>query len=133
MGVSSFLYFSTHSGGRQRRMGAAQSRRGAQGINGKKFNAGKGPSGSGNFGNNYFILTLSGEKIKVVNVESTQLKILTSIIKRHCKILKEGWDRHLTFCFRLKPMSGRHCMIQLIADTLLTLYRVGREPMTPIE
>jgi len=82
--------------------------------------------------NGYFILSLKGDKIKVVNASSAELKILTVIISRHCEILKSGWDRHLTFSFRLKK-SARHCVIQLVADALLELYTMGWEPMTPID
>jgi len=80
----------------------------------------------------YFMLSYKGDRVKVVNADSGELKLLTSIIRRHCPILKEGWDRHLTFSFRLK-VGGRHCMIQLVADTLLSLYQAGWEPMTPMD
>ena len=80
----------------------------------------------------YFMLSYKGDRVKVVNADSSELKLLTSIIRRHCQILKEGWDRHLTFSFKLK-VGGRHCMIQLVADTLLSLYQAGWEPMTPVD
>jgi len=80
----------------------------------------------------YFMLSYKGDRVKVVNADSSELKLLTSIIRRHCQILKEGWDRHLTFSFKLK-VGGRHCMIQLVADTLLSLYQAGWEPMTPMD
>ncbi len=80
----------------------------------------------------YFIISLKGDRIKVVNAESPELKLLTAIIRRHCKIVKEGWDRHLTYMYKLKKV-GRHMMIQLVADFLLSLYQVGWEPMTPID
>ena len=70
----------------------------------------------------YFMLSFRGDRVKVVNADSGELKLLTGIIRRHCQILKEGWDRHLTFSFRLKVL-GRHSMIQLVADTLLSLYQ----------
>ncbi len=112
-------------------MGASHSRArpGSGPAKVKKFEFGKSssPSGSG-----YFILSLKGDRIKVVNAESTELKLLTLIIRRHCKIIKEGWDRHLTFSYRLK-VNGRHCMIQLVADFLLSLFQAGWEPMTPID
>ena len=112
-------------------MGASHSRArpGSGPAKVKKFEFGKNssPAASG-----YFILSLKGDRIKVVNAESTELKLLTLIIRRHCKIIKEGWDRHLTFSYRLK-VNGRHCMIQLVADFLLSLYQAGWEPMTPID
>ena len=80
----------------------------------------------------YFIISLKGDRIKVVNAESPELKGLTCIIRRHCKIVKEGWDRHLTYMYKLKKV-GRHMMIQLVADFLLSLYQAGWEPMTPID
>ena len=95
----------------------------------KKFDFGKTHAAPTN---GYFILSLKGDRIKVVNAESSELKLLTIIIRRHCKILKDGWDRHLTFSYRLRK-TGRHCMIQLVADFLLSLYQAGWEPMTPID
>ena len=80
----------------------------------------------------YFMLSYKGDRVKVVNADSGELKLLTAIIRRHCSILKEGWDRHLTFSYRLKVL-GRHSMIQLVADTLLSLYQAGWEPMTPMD
>ena len=80
----------------------------------------------------YFILSMREDKIKVVNAESSELKLVTMLIRRHCKIVKEGWDRHLTYSYKLK-VSGRHCMIQLVADTLLCLYKAGWQPMTPVD
>ena len=80
----------------------------------------------------YFMLSFRGDRVKVVNADSGELKLLTGIIRRHCQILKEGWDRHLTFSFRLKVL-GRHSMIQLVADTLLSLYQAGWQPMTPMD
>ena len=112
-------------------MGAAHSRRkpGAGVQTGAKltFGANHPPPKSG-----YFILSLKSDKIKVVNAEPAELKLLTVLIKKHCKILKEGWDRHLTYSYKLK-LSGCQCLIQLVADTLMSLYHVGWEPMTPIE
>ena len=80
----------------------------------------------------YFILSLKPDKIKVVNAEAGLLRLLATIIRRHVEIVKEGWDRHLTYCYRLR-VSSCHQMIQLVADTLMGLYQSGWEPMTPLE
>ena len=108
-------------------MSAEHSRKGAAQKNKMRINAKTHPSSS-----NHFMLSYKGDRVKVVNADSGELKLLTSIIRRHCQILKEGWDRHLTFSFKLK-VGGRHCMIQLVADTLLSLYQAGWEPMTPVD
>ena len=112
-------------------MGAGQSRRkpgaGTSDVNKYTIGLNHPEVNSG-----YFILSLREDKVKVVNAESSELKLLTMLIRRHCKIVKEGWDRHLTYSYKLK-VSGRHCMIQLVADTLLCLYRAGWQPMTPID
>jgi len=88
--------------------------------------------------NDYFILCLKNgektDKIKVVNAAGSVHKMLTTIIKRNMVILKSGWDRHLVFSYKLqKSPRGRHALIQLTAELLLTLYRLGWEPMTPID
>ena len=80
----------------------------------------------------YFLLSFKGDKIRVVNAKVSELNLLCVIIKRHCRIQKEGWDRHMTYSFRLSS-TGRHCMIQLVADTLLSLYQNGWQPMTPLD
>ena len=112
-------------------MGAPHSRRkpGAGGPTCAKltFGANHPPPRYGNF-----ILSLKSRTIKVVNAESVELKLLTALIKKHCQILKEGWDRNLTYSYKLKE-SGGQCIIQLVADTLMSLYGLGWEPMTPIE
>ena len=89
---------------------------------------------------NYFILCLkmgdTRDRVKLVNASGPVLKLLTSILSRHCAITKSGWDRHLAFSFKLaKPPgpAGRHELIMLTSEILLTLYKVGWEPMTPID
>ena len=79
-----------------------------------------------------FMLSFKGDRLKVVNADSGELKLLTAIIRGHCKILNQGWDRHLTFSYKLK-VAGRNCMILLVADTLLSLYQAGWEPLTPLD
>ena len=88
----------------------------------------------------YFILCLKmgdgRDRIKLVNASGPILKLITSMLGRHCVISKQGWDRHSAFSFKLqKPSgpSGRHAMISVTSEVLLTLYRVGWEPMTPID
>ena len=67
----------------------------------------------------YFILSLKPDKIKVVNAEAGVLRLLAAIIRRHVDIVKEGWDRHLTYCYRLRvrasnePSRGLHEVLQL--------------------
>ena len=50
---------------------------------------------------------LSGEKIKLVNVDSASLRILSLLVKKHFTIIKEGWDRqavwwHERICSRIE-------------------------------
>ena len=116
-------------------MGGAQSRRkpgsgpgsAVSSVARMTFGANIPPPKSG-----YFILSLRPDKIKVVNAEAVVLRLLATIIRRHVGIVKEGWDRHLTYCYRLR-VSACHEMIQLVADTLMGLYQSGWEPMTPLE
>ena len=82
-------------------------------------------------GEGYFLLTLKGDKVKAVNAKLSELNLLCVIIKRHCHIKAEGWDRNMTYTFTVTS-PGRHCMIQLVADTLLCLYQNGWQPVTPV-
>ena len=75
---------------------------------------------------------MQDEKIKIVNIAAAELKILTSIVKRHCRICKEGWDRNMTYSFKLDGQETSH-KIKLVTDILLSLYKEGWEPMTPID
>lgn len=88
----------------------------------------------------YFILCLkrgtNSDRIKLVNSSQPVLKLLSGIIGRHCVITKSGWDRHLAYSFKLQKRpgnSGRHALILLTSEVLLTLYKTGWEPMTPID
>ena len=114
-------------------MGSAHSRRkpgsssGLTNVTKLTFGANIPPPKAG-----YFILSLKPDKIKVVNAEAAVLRLLTNVIKKHGVIAKEGWDRHLTYSYRL-VMSGCQEMIQLVADTLMLLYQSGWEPMTPLQ
>eukprot|EP00092_Neocalanus_flemingeri_P003128 GFUD01003345.1.p1 GENE.GFUD01003345.1~~GFUD01003345.1.p1 ORF type:complete len:383 (-),score=89.17 GFUD01003345.1:18-1166(-) len=110
-------------------MGATHSRRGCGPAKVTKVQLGRH---NHNSASGYFLLSFKGDKIKVVNAETSELTLLNVIIKRHSRILKEGWDRHLTYSFRVKT-GGRHCLIQLVADTLLTLYQSGWQPMAPVD
>lgn len=115
-------------------MGAAHSRArpGAGPAKLTRFSKAETPNVKENhFG--YFILCIKGnDRIKVVNASSSVLKRLTVVIKRHFVILKSGWDRHLAYSFKLQKAS-RHSLISMAAEILLTLYRGGWEPMTPID
>jgi len=79
----------------------------------------------------YFLLTLQGNKVKVVNAKLSELNLLCVIIRRHGHIKAEGWGRNMTYTFTVSS-TGRHCMIQLVADTLLSLYQNGWHPVTPV-
>ena len=111
-------------------MGAAHSRRNMVSKDKRPRISGAGLASTPTTG--YFMLSYKADRVKVVNADSGELKLLTSIIRRHCQILKEGWDRHLTYSYRLKVV-GRHSVIQLVADTLLSLYQAGWQPMTPMD
>ena len=73
-------------------MGSAHSRRkpGASVVNVARltFGANVPPPKAG-----YFILSLKPDKIKVVNAEAGVMRLLTTVIKKHVEIVKEGWDR----------------------------------------
>ena len=71
----------------------------------------------------YFQMSFKGAKIQVVNAKISELHLICVIIKRHAKILSEGWVQNMTYSFRV-PSGRRHCMIQLVADTLVTLYQM---------
>jgi len=98
----------------------------------KKGNIARGEGGLASHTTGCFMLSYKGDRIKVVNADAAELKLMTAIVKRHCIILKEGWDRHLTFSYKVK-VGGKHTMIQMVADTLLSLYQQGWEPMTPMD
>jgi len=80
----------------------------------------------------YFILSIKSDKVKVVNADSAEISLLTSIIRRHTRILSEGWERHMTWAIQLAS-SGRQSRIEIVSDVLLTLFQAGWEPMTPLD
>ena len=78
-----------------------------------------------------------------MNIEVTELKILSIIVKKHCKVrnsirsssfpsnlenlflkvLREGWDRHMTFSFKLQK-PDKESMIQVCSVPLSYEYFV---------
>jgi len=121
-------------------MGAAHSRArpGSGPTKGPRFNKGSTDTGKDDLNDGYFILCLKNDekndRVKVINASSAVHKLLTAIIRRTSTIAKSGWDRHLVYSYKLeKSPRGRHALIQLTAELLLTLYRMGWEPMTPID
>merc|ERR1712098_581542 len=108
--------------------GHSRSKRGCVPVPAK---AGKFQPGSTNT-TGYFLLSFKGEKIKVVNADSSELTLLGLIIKRHSKIVNEGWDQNMSYTFRVLSY-GHQNSIQMIADTLLTLYQNGWHPMAPVD
>jgi len=110
-------------------MGAAHSRKGAGPANVKKLKFGSNnPAPS----KGYIILSLKGNRIKVVNGEKSELILLGQIIRKHTSILREGWERHLTWSYSLGTTT-RPCKIQIVADILISLFQNGWEPMTPVD
>ena len=110
-------------------MGGVHSRRGSGPAKVKKLSCGKKqqPPSKG-----YLILSIRGDKIKVVNGETPELNLLSQVIKRHTVILSEGWERHLTWSFHLAD-SERLLKIQIAADILVSLFQNGWEPMNPVD
>ena len=53
-------------------------------------------------GSGYFIFSFKDSKIKIVNIVSGQQKMLAVIIKRHCRVSREGWEagRSMTYTFK---------------------------------
>ena len=49
----------------------------------------------------YFILSIKSDKVKVVNADSAEISLLATIIRRHTRILSEGWERHMTWAIQL--------------------------------
>lgn len=118
-------------------MGASQSR-GSKKQAGKQNNQSKNGENSPGLrdvpGGGYFIFSFKDSKIKIVNIHSSQQKMITVIIKRHCRVSKEGWEhgRSMTYFFKIDKIE-KYELIRLVTDLLLSLYREGWEPMTPID
>ena len=50
----------------------------------------------------YFIFSFKDSKMKIVNISPAQQKIINVIIKRHCRVTREGWQhgRSMTYFFK---------------------------------
>ena len=126
-------------------MGAAHSRTrpgvGPAKILKSKHGGSNGDSGNKDSSAGYFILCIKSNdcKIKVANASDAVIKMVAAIIKRHFDIHKAGWDRS-SYAFKLvqkqSPTNAhgkKSSMLQLTAELLLSLYKSGWEPMTPID
>ena len=65
----------------------------------------------------YFILSLKNEKIKVVNADSSEITLINQIIRKHTRILSEGWEKHMTWAYILGRVFNK-CWIIMINDCL---------------
>ena len=74
----------------------------------------------------YFILSLKRDKIKVVNAEAGLLRLLATIIRRHTRILSEGWERHMTWAIQLGIRSILETRIGSSLTLLLLLIILGQ-------
>ena len=55
----------------------------------------------------YFILCLkSCDKVKLVNASNSVVKQVTAIVRRHCNIVRCGWDRHYAYFYKLQPQGS---------------------------
>jgi hypothetical protein len=110
-------------------MGGVHSRRGSGPAKVKKHSrsGAQVPPSSG-----YIILGLIGDRVKVVNGESPELSLVSQILRRHSVVLSEGRERHLTWSYHLAH-SGHLLRIQIVADILVSLFKSGWEPMTPVD
>ena len=64
------------------------------------------------------------------------LKIECFCVTRPENGVKTGWDRHLAYSYKLTKSPshiGKSKLISLTSEILLQLYRLGWEPMTPID
>ena len=123
------LFFALEKSLFQENMGAVHSRRRYNSAKVSKLQDGKNDLSPAS---GYFLLGFKGDKIKVVNAQTSELSLLAVIIMHHSQILKEGWDRHLTYSFRVKT-GGHQSMILLVADTLLSLHQNGWQPVVPMD
>ena len=86
----------------------------------------------------YFIFSLKDKgkdsKMKFVNISSSQQRVINLIIKRHCRVTKEGWDhgKNMTYFFKVDRLY-KFQLIKLVTALLLSLYSEGWEPMTPVD
>ena len=80
----------------------------------------------------YFIISLKEERIQVVNANNTELKMISLIVRANCSVSKESWVKDMTYAFKFRK-TDKHCMIHLVAKTLLSLYEAGWDPLTPVD
>ena len=76
-----------------------------------------------------FVISFSKEKIKIVNANSSDLRHISSVIKRYYLCLKEGWESHLTYIIKIDG-QGVQALVPLMTDLFHMLYLSGWEPMT---
>ena len=76
----------------------------------------------------YFLLGFQSDKIRIVNAEKPEFNMISEILKQQCHIEKSGWDRNMTYSYKVK-MLDKEDLILLISTTVLALYQSGWEPL----
>ena len=80
----------------------------------------------------YFIISLKGDSIQLVNADDLETGIISMIIRTQCIVLKEGWLKSMTYSFKLKKPT-KDSLIRLIAKVLMSMYPRGWDPLTPLD
>ena len=79
-----------------------------------------------------FILSLSSDRIQVLNAGDKELLLIFPLIRSYCTVVREGWMKTMTYSFKIKG-ANRTCMIRLMSSLLLSLYQAGWDPLAPVD
>ena len=80
---------------------------------------------------NNFILSISCNRIHVVNLTQSEIAGLTPVLTSYSCVLGDKWIKNLTYAFKVKTMN-KITMIKLISEILIHLHKRGWNPLTPV-
>ena len=108
-------------------MGAGQSR-GKRGLNAKNtvqrnksFRRNKSIRADAG----YFLVKFKRRQVKIVNSESAEFRTIGAIVRRRVSVLREEWDRKLSFSMTVTEYS-LETRAEMLAEVLTALHHIGQ-------
>ena len=72
----------------------------------------------------YFLVKFKRRQVKIVNSESAEFRTIGAIVRRRVSVLREEWDRKLSFSMTVTEHS-LETRAEMVAEVLTALHHLG--------